>query len=95
MVRLGYNLSAHEESMSGFFEGLPWKLSALGSLVVLAVGFFADLDPWIALQRAGIAFAAFWVVGLIGRQFFSSSASTHGLPDKKVRMAPKDHGGPE
>ncbi len=63
--------------MNGIFEGLPWKLSAFAALVVLITGMISMLDLWVSLERAAIAFVCFWIVGMIGRQIFSSSAHKH------------------
>jgi hypothetical protein len=69
--------------MNGFFESLPWKLSALGALIILAAGFSVELDPWVALQRAGLGFIGFWILGSVGRKLFGTTATHIAEPVKK------------
>jgi hypothetical protein len=76
--------------MNGLINGLPWNLSALGALVVLTAGIITELDPWIAMERAGIAFIGFWLVGLLGRQAFGSSASHQDRSVKSTHSSAHD-----
>jgi len=77
--------------MNGFFDSLPWKLSALGALVVLGTAMITGIDPWVALERASVSFFGFWIVGLIGRQLFGQSTSQGESTGKTAPSAPKDH----
>jgi hypothetical protein len=61
--------------MKVFFETLPWKLASVGALIVLVIGFIVQVDLWMSLQRTGLAFAGFWIIGLIGRSFLEPPAS--------------------
>jgi hypothetical protein len=86
----GIIFSLKSNKMNGLYGGLPWKLSALGALVVLTAGMIAGLDPWVAIERAGIAFVGFWVVGSIGRLALGSSASHHGRSSGHSETVSKD-----
>jgi hypothetical protein len=77
--------------MNGFVEGLPWNLSAIGSLVVLVAAMATDVDIWVSLERAGLAFVGFWVIGFMGRMAFRSAASHDGASVKSASTVSKDH----
>ena len=53
--------------MSELVERLPWRLGALGGLVVGAAGVLGGTDLWPLLVRVGAAFAAFYGLGLVLR----------------------------
>lgn len=53
--------------MNDFVRRLPWRLGALGGLLVGAISLAGEIDLWACLLRAGIAFAVFAVLGLGAR----------------------------
>ncbi len=48
-------------------ELLPWRLAALGGLLVGGISASFGIELWTALARAGLSFAAFGALGLLGR----------------------------
>ncbi len=50
--------------MNDFVRRLPWRLGALGGLLVGAISLTGEVDLWTCLMRAGMAFAVFGVLGL-------------------------------
>ncbi len=50
--------------MNDFVRQVPWRLGALGGLLVGAISLAGETDLWACLLRTGIAFAVFGVLGL-------------------------------
>jgi len=51
---------------------MPRFVGALAALVALAAGILARIDPLVCLERAAIAFAVGWTVGLVGKIVFEA-----------------------
>ena len=85
--------------MSELVERLPWRLAALGGLLVGAASLLAGIDLWSTLLRVGAAFAVFWILGWAARAALrgldapprpgSDKLGTH-MDEKTPDMTPSD-----
>ena len=64
--------------MNDFVRRLPWRLGALGGLLVGGISLAGGVDLWACLLRAGIALAVFGGLGLGLRALME--AGTDGVP---------------
>lgn len=76
--------------MNDFARRLPWRLGALGGLLVGAISLAGEVDWWTCLMRTGIAFLVFGMLGLGLRALLESS-----LPGSPSEQPPqrKEPGG--
>lgn len=75
--------------MNDFVRQVPWRLGALGGLLVGAISLAGEIDLWTCLMRVGIAFAVFGVLGLGLRALLE--AGRGGLPSEH----PSQHSQPD
>lgn len=76
--------------MTDFARRLPWRLGALGALLVGGISLAGGVDFWAALLRAGAAFVVFAVLGA-GLRFLLQADTHSARPGSAAR--PKTPGG--
>ncbi len=68
--------------MNDFARRLPWRLGALGGLLVGAISLAGEVDLWACLLRTGAAFAVFGLLGLGLRTLLEAGMSKE--PSKRA-----------
>lgn len=61
--------------MNDFLSALPWRLGSLSALIVAGLSALNGVDTWIAIERCGIAFAAFWCMGSLAKALLAAANS--------------------
>lgn len=74
--------------MNDFVRRLPWRLGALGGLVVGAISLAGQIDLWVCLLRAGAAFAVFGVLGMGVRAGLEAGTAPPGTRHPPARKGP-------
>jgi len=70
--------------MAEWIERLPLRIAALAAFVVGAVSVVKGTDPWLCVERTGIAFVAFAVLGIALRTILrQGSDETSKVADRK------------
>lgn len=79
--------------MNDFVRRLPWRLGALGSLLVGGISLAGGVDLWACLLRAGIAFAVFGGLGLGLRALMEAGTAQAPSQASARREEPRAHPG--
>lgn len=74
--------------MNDFVRRLPWRLGALGGLLVGAISLAGGIELWACLIRTGIAFAVFGVMGLGLRALLEAGRSGPPAENSTKRNEP-------
>jgi len=77
--------------MNDFVRQVPWRLGALGGLLVGAISLAGEIDLWACLMRTGIAFAVFGALGLGLRALLEAGMGSAPSAQAPKRNEPEVH----
>jgi hypothetical protein len=77
--------------MYNSFEQIPWIVAILGCIVVGGTSYLNINDFWVSLDRAGIGYGVFWLIGYFIQKVLEAPHNQQQHSEPSLSSAHAEH----